>query len=177
MTDPLDVRTLDDIKLLLGLEVKGLLASELEIQEAIRKYYGVGADTLERIVAKKLPSAHLAIEKDKTEDLEALAEDASIIKFVNQILSEAVRDRATDIHIEPFQDELRVRFRIDGLLYNINIPETIKYFQPAIVSRIKVMAQMNIAERRLPQDGRIKIKINEQELDLRISSLPTCAQS
>jgi type II secretion system protein E len=173
MTDPLDVRTLDDIKLLLGFEVKAALASENDIQEAIRKYYGVGADTLERIIAKKLPSERLSVEKDKAEDLEALAEDASIIKFVNQILSEAIKDRASDIHIEPFQDELRVRFRIDGLLYNINIPETIKYFHPAIISRIKVMAQMNIAERRLPQDGRIKIKISEQELDLRISSLPT----
>lgn len=173
MANPLDVRTLDDIKLLLGLEVKGVLSSELEIQQSIRKYYGVGADTLERIIAGKLPSEHFAIEKEKTEDLEALAEDASIVKFVNQLLSEAIRDRATDIHIEPFQDELRVRFRIDGLLYNINIPETIKYFHPAIVSRIKVMASMNIAERRLPQDGRIKIKINEQELDLRISTMPT----
>lgn len=173
MTNPLDVRTLDDIKLLLSLEVRGVLASEVEIQEAIRKYYGVGADTLERIIAKKLPSEQLSMTRDKAEDLETLAEDASIIKFVNQIFSEAIKDRATDIHVEPFQDELRVRFRIDGLLYNINIPETIKYFHPAIVSRIKVMAQINIAERRLPQDGRIKIKINEQELDLRISTLPT----
>lgn len=173
MVDPLDVRTLDDMKLLLGFEVSGVLASESDIQEAIRKYYGVGADTLEQIISKKLPAEQVSIDKDKAEDLEALAEDASIIKFVNQILSEAIKDRATDIHIEPFQDELRVRFRIDGLLYNINIPETIKYFHPAIVSRIKVMAQMNIAERRLPQDGRIKIRINEQELDLRISSLPT----
>lgn len=173
MTDPLDIRTLDDIKLLLGLEVKAALASELEIQEAIRKYYGVGADTLERIIAKKLPSERPDAQKGEAEDLESLAEDASIIKFVNQILSEAIKDRATDIHVEPFQEELRVRFRIDGLLYNINIPETIKYFHPAIVSRIKVMAQMNIAERRIPQDGRIKIKVNEQEIDLRISTLPT----
>ena len=173
MADPLDVRTLDDIRLLLGLEVKGVLASELEIQDAIRKYYGVGAETLERIIAQKSPSEELRMEMEKVEDLEVLAEDASIIKFVNQILSEAVGDRATDIHIEPFQDELRTRFRIDGVLYDINIPETIKYFHPAIVSRIKIMAHLNIAEHRLPQDGRIKIKINEEELDLRISILPT----
>jgi type II secretion system protein E len=173
MANPLDVRILDDIRLLLGLEVKGVLASELEIQEGIRKYYGIGADTLERIIDQKPSAEELKIESEKVEDLEALAEDASIIKFVNQILSEAIKDRASDIHIEPFHDELRVRFRIDGVLYSINIPETIKYFHPAIVSRIKVMAQMNIAERRLPQDGRIKIKVNEEELDLRISSLPT----
>jgi type II secretory ATPase GspE/PulE/Tfp pilus assembly ATPase PilB-like protein len=88
-------------------------------------------------------------------------------------LSEAIKDRATDIHLEPFQDELRTRFRIDGVLYNINTPETIKFFHPAIVSRIKIMAHLNIAERRLPQDGRIKIKVHGQELDLRVSILPT----
>jgi len=173
MTDPLDIRTLDDLRLLLGLEVKGVLASELEILDAIRKYYGVGAETLERIISQQSPSEELRMEKQEIEDLEGLAEDASIIKFVNQILSEAVKDRATDIHLEPFQNELRSRFRIDGVLYAINIPETIKYFHPAIVSRIKIMAHLDIAERRLPQDGRIKIKVNEQELDLRISTLPT----
>ena len=173
MVDPLDIRVLDDLRLLLGLEVRGVLASELEIQEAIRKYYGVGAETLEKIVAQKPPSEELRMITEKVEDLEALAEDASIIKFVNQILSEAIKERATDIHVEPFQDELRTRFRIDGVLYEINIPQTIKYFHPAIVSRIKIMASLNIAERRLPQDGRIKIKINEEELDLRVSIIPT----
>lgn len=173
MTDPLDIRALDDIKLLLGVEVRAVLASELEIEEAIRRYYGVGAETLEKIIAQKSPAEELKMETEKAEDLEALAEDASIIKFVNQILSEAIKDMATDIHFEPFQDALRTRFRIDGVLYDINIPERIKYFHPAIVSRIKVMARLNIAERRLPQDGRIKIKVNEEELDLRISILPT----
>ncbi|MCX5715095.1 MAG: GspE/PulE family protein, partial [Candidatus Omnitrophica bacterium] len=96
-----------------------------------------------------------------------------IVKFVNQILSEAIKDRASDIHLEPFQDELRTRFRIDGILYDINTPETIKYFHPAIVSRIKIMSSLNIAERRLPQDGRFKIKVNDEELDLRVSIMPT----
>ncbi len=173
MVDPLDIRTLDDIRLLLGLEVKGALASELEIAEAIRKYYGVGAETLERIVAQKSPDEELRMVSDKAEDLEALAEDASIVKFVNQILTEAIKDKATDIHLEPFQDELRTRFRIDGMLYDIKIPETIKYFHPAIISRIKIMAHLNIAEHRLPQDGRMKIKVGEEEIDLRISTLPT----
>ncbi len=173
MTDPLDIRTLDDIRLLLNLEVKGVLASEPEIQEAIRKYYGVGAETLEKIIDQKLTSEQLSMREEKVEDLEVLAEDASIITFVNQILSQAVKDRATDIHLEPFYQELRTRFRIDGVLYDVNIPETIKYFHPAIVSRIKIMSGLNIAERRLPQDGRIKIKVNEQELDLRVSIIPT----
>jgi type II secretion system protein E len=173
MSDPLDVRTLDDIRLLLGLEVKGVLSSELEIQQAIRKYYGVGAETLEKIIAQKSAYEELRVKEAKVEDLEALVEDASIIKFVNQVMSEAIRDRATDIHLEPFQNELRTRFRIDGVLYDINIPDTIKYFHPAIVSRIKIMAGLNIAERRLPQDGRMEIKVNNEDVDLRISTLPT----
>ncbi len=173
MTDPLDVRTLDDIRLLLGVEVKGVLASEAEISEAARKYYGVGAETIERIIAQKPAFEELKTTVDNVEDLEALAEDASIVKFVNQILTEAIKDRATDIHLEPFRDELRTRFRIDGILYDINIPETIKYFHAAIVSRIKIMGALNIAEHRLPQDGRIKIKIGEEELDLRVSVIPT----
>lgn len=173
MTDPLDIRILDDLRLLLGLEVKAVLASEIDIMDKIRQYYGVGAETLERIISEKASLLSSNSGEDSAEDLEVLAEDASIIKFVNQILSEAIKDRATDIHLEPFKDELRVRFRIDGILYDINIPETIKYFHAAIVSRIKIMSRLNIAERRLPQDGRIKIKINEEELDLRVSILPT----
>lgn len=173
MADPLDMRTLDDIRLLLNLEVKGVLASEFEIQEAICKYYGVGAETLERIIAQKPVEKKMADRLQEAQETQALAEDASIIKFVNQILSEAVKDRATDIHLEPFHNELRTRFRIDGVLYDVNIPETIRYFHPAIVSRIKIMSGLNIAERRLPQDGRMKVKVNGQELDLRVSMLPT----
>ncbi len=102
-----------------------------------------------------------------------MAEDASIIKFVNQIIHQAVVDRATDIHIEPFEDQLRVRYRIDGVLYDANVPSNIKYFHSAIVSRIKIMANLDIAERRLPQDGRILVRMGENDLDLRISILPT----
>ena len=173
MADPLDIRTQDDLRLLLGLEVKGALASETDIQDAISSYYGVGAETMERIIASKGADEELSMHAEKAEDLEALAEDASIIKFVNQILSEAIKERSTDIHLEPYQEELRTRFRIDGVLYSINTPETIKYFHPAIVSRIKIMAHLNIAERRLPQDGRIKIQVNDRELDLRVSTIPT----
>lgn len=173
MVDPLDVRALDDIRLLLGVEVRGVLSGETEIQEAIRKYYGLGADTLEKIIAQKQPQEELNLFSEKTENLGEMAEDVSIIRFVNQILTEAIRERATDIHLEPFQNELRARFRIDGILYDINTPDTIKYFHLAIVSRIKIMAQLNIAERRLPQDGRIKIKVEDKELDLRVSILLT----
>lgn len=172
VTDPLDVHTLDDLKLLLGLEVKPMLAGEKDILEAIHKYYGVGAETLEEIVSEKNTDVTIASGVAKTEDLEALAEDASIIKFVNQILTQALSERASDIHIEPFENELKVRMRVDGILYDTPIPPTIKYFHQAIVSRIKIMANLNIAERRLPQDGRIKVKLQEKELDLRVSIIP-----
>ena len=162
---------LDDIRLLLGLEVKPVLAGESEISEAINKFYGIGAPILEKIVEQKKIGP---IEKmQEIEDLEALSEDASIINFLNQILLQAIQDRATDVHLEPFEDEVRVRFRIDGVLYDINVPPTIKYFHPAIVSRIKIMAGLNIVERRLPQDGRIKVKIADSELDLRVSIVPS----
>ncbi len=174
VTDPLDIQTIDDIKLVLGYEIKAVLSTEGDILDAIKKYYGIGAETIDRIISKageeKRPSD---IGVEKTQDIEEMAEDASIIKFVNQILAQAYRDHATDIHIEPYEDELKVRYRIDGILYDATIPPTIKHFQSAIVSRIKIMANMNIAERRLPQDGRIKLKVGGEELDLRVSVLPT----
>ncbi len=171
--DPFDVRTLDDLKLLLDCDVSGVLASDVDINKAIRKYYGIGAETIEAIIDTSTAPEEILLSRAKTEDIEDLAEDASIIKFVNQILAQGVKDRATDIHIEPYEDELKVRYRIDGILYDIPIPQNIKHFQSAIVSRIKIMAHLDIAERRLPQDGRIKIRMGVEELDLRISILPT----
>lgn len=173
VSDPLDFHTIDDIRLLLGLKVKTLLGFEKDILEGIHKYYGVGAETLETIVSEEGIDTETQRLLDKVEDLDAIKDDASIVKFVNQILLQAVKDRATDIHIEPFEDDLRVRFRVDGVLYPANIPSTIKHFYAAIVSRIKIMAQLNIAERRLPQDGRIKIKVGDDELDLRVSIVPS----
>ena len=173
MANPLDIHTLDDIKLLLKKEIKTALASEGDIIEAIKKYYGVGAETIEKITPGVSQERFISVQSQETQDLIESAEDASIIKFVNQLLLEAYRDRATDVHIEPYGDELKVRYRIDGILYDTKVPPTIKNFQSAIISRIKIMANLNIAERRLPQDGRIKIKIGEDEVDLRVSILPT----
>jgi type II secretion system protein E len=174
VTNPLDIHTLDDIKLLLGYDTKPVLASEDDIIEAIRKYYGVGADTLEKMMAGEGGrGGAFGVEIPKTEDIEDMAKDASIIKFVNQVFLQAYRDRATDIHVEPFEDEMKVRYRIDGILYDTTIPPSIKHFQSAIISRIKIMSNLNIAERRLPQDGRIRIKVAGDELDLRVSILPT----
>jgi len=172
--DPLEIHTLDDIRLLLGCEIKPVLCGEKDILEAIRKYYGIGADTLESITTEfGSDDTKRPLRRPEVEDIENLAEDASIIKFVNQILLGGYHDRATDIHIEPFADDLKVRYRIDGVLHDAAIPPTIKHFQAAIISRIKIMASLNIAERRLPQDGRIKVKVGGEELDLRVSMLPT----
>ena len=173
VADPLDVRTLDDLKLLLGCDVAGVLATESDINEGIKKYYGIGAETIEEIVDTGDRTEEIALETRKTENIEDLVEDASIIKFVNQILVQGVKDGATDIHIEPYEDELKVRYRIDGVLYDVSVPANIRYFQAAIVSRLKIMAHLDIAERRLPQDGRIRIRVGNNELDLRISILPT----
>lgn len=173
VTDPLDVQMLDDLRILLGCEVKAILASETDILEAIRKYYGIGAGTLEVMMDLGKKEKRPATEKAASEEITDLAEDASVIKFVNQILYQAVQDRATDIHIEPYENDLRIRFRIDGVLHDVHFPPTIKHFQSAITSRLKIMANLDIAERRLPQDGRIDIKVENKDLDLRISILPT----
>ena len=173
ISDPLNVQTLDDLHLLLRVDVDPVLASEKDILQAIRKYYGVGADTIEKMWLKPSPLQGLETFRVSVEDLESLAEDASIIRFVNQIIMQAVTDRATDIHIEPFEDQLRIRYRIDGILYDASVPANIKYFHSAIVSRIKIMSNLDIAERRLPQDGRILVRLGGKDLDLRISILPT----
>ncbi len=170
--DPLDLHTLDDLRLLLGCDVNGVLAGENDILEGIKKYYGIGAETIDKIMKEAKVQENPTISK-AAESVEEMAEDASIIKFVNQIFEQAVTDRATDVHIEPFEDELRVRYRVDGILYNASIPPTIKYLHSAIVSRVKIMSSLNIAEKRLPQDGRIKLKVKGRNIDLRVSIIPT----
>jgi type II secretory ATPase GspE/PulE/Tfp pilus assembly ATPase PilB-like protein len=133
----------------------------------------VGADTIEKMLSGKTDVPHLLSDTQRIDGVADHDEDATIIRFVNQLLAEAIRERATDIHLEPFQDELCTRFRIDGVLYPIHTPDTLKHFQSVIVSRIKIMAHLNIAERRMPQDGRIKIKVEDREMDLRVSTMPT----
>ena len=173
VTDPLDIQLMDDITLVLNYEIQPALAVKDEIIACIKKYYGIGAETIDKIMAQEGEERPGEAGIEKAQDIEEMAEDASIIKFVNQILLQAYKDHATDIHIEPFEDELRVRYRVDGILYEATIPPSIKHFQSAIVSRIKIMADMNIAERRLPQDGRMKIKVGPDDVDLRVSVIPT----
>ncbi len=174
VADPTDIHTLDDIRLLLSYEIEPVLCGEKDLAEAIKKYYGIGAETLGKITPELVSEYAESTGKGKeVEDIEDLAKDASIIKFVNQIILGAYQDRATDIHIEPYQDDLKIRYRIDGILYDAAIPTSVKQFQAAITSRIKIMASLNIAERRLPQDGRIKVKVGNEEIDLRVSVIPT----
>ena len=173
MSNPLDIHTIDDIKLLLKREIKTVLAVRSDVHEAIKKYYGVGAETIEKISPDTSQEKIVNVQYQETQDLIESADDASIIKFVNQLLLEAYRDRATDIHIEPYEDELSARYRIDGVLHETKVPSAIKNFQSAIISRIKIMANLNIAERRLPQDGRIRIKIGDDKFYLRVSIMPT----
>ncbi|MDP3723435.1 MAG: ATPase, T2SS/T4P/T4SS family [Candidatus Omnitrophota bacterium] len=171
IADPFDVQTLDELRLLLDCEVKPVFAMQKEIEEAIARHYGVGASAVERLLDTGTHQA--APITQAAEDLTAKPDEASVISFVNQLLLSAAHDRATDIHIEPFEQLLRVRERIDGVMYEMAVPVDLAKLHQAIVSRIKVMAKMDIAEKRLPQDGRIKVRLDVQELDLRISVLPT----
>lgn len=172
-TDPNNVHDFDDLGLLLKTEIEPIVSSTKEIDDAIKRYYGIGASTIEELIDEQgTDTTNMPIGSDVT-DLDEMAEDASIVRFVNQIIQEAMRDRATDIHVEPLEKELRVRYRIDGMLYEANIPASIRRFQSAIISRIKIWANLDIAERRLPQDGKIVTKMGEKEFDLRVSTLPT----
>ena len=171
VADPFDVRALDELKLLLGCEITPVWAAAREIQDAIQRHYGVGASAVQRLL--DVEPRRSAAPSRGAEDLSAQVNEASVVSFVNQLLLSAFRDRATDIHIEPFGDVLRVRQRVDGVMYELPVPSDLGRLHQAIVSRIKVMAQLDIAERRLPQDGRIKVRLETQDLDLRISVLPT----
>lgn len=171
---PLDINILDDLRLLLSnKEIKTVFADERDIVEATNRYYGVGADTIEKMATVSCKENNDVVNTSIAKDVENSDDDASVTKFVNQLLFEAFKDRATDIHIEPYNDELKIRYRVDGVMYNTKVPPGIKNIQSAIISRIKIMANLDIAERRLPQDGRTKIRIGNDEVDLRVSILPT----
>lgn len=173
LCDPLNAHLLDDIRLVLKRRIEAVVTTPAEINRAIKELYGVGADTVEKILSSDDHAAGGLEISSLSADLGDDSIDASVIKFVNEIILEAVQSEATDIHIEPFESHLRVRYRIDGILHQVPTPPTIRGFHSAIVSRIKIMANMNIAERRLPQDGKILASFGEQQFDLRVSVLPT----
>lgn len=172
--NPMEVWLAEDIKLHLGYQVKRVLSPRSEIEEAIRKYYGVVAGTVDRILAETRPDkSGILAKKEGAEEIEKSAEEASVIKLVNQILAEAIQMRATDIHIEFYQNRVHLRYRIDGILQEVKVPEEIYYIEAAIVSRVKIMAQLDVVEHRIPQDGRVKVKLQDgREVDLRVSVIP-----
>ncbi len=168
--NPFDTGMLSAVQFDAKMPVQFALASKGEIDKALKKYYGVGAETLDEL-AKEDEPLDLLVAEDK--EITEGDQEASVIKFVNQIIWEAYKSRATDIHFEPAEDELRIRNRIDGILHQMEMPPQLKRYQAAIISRIKVMSGMNIAEKRLPQDGRINVRIKGEEIDIRVSTVPT----
>ncbi len=170
MGNPGDIAVLDDLSMVAHAHIQPVLATERDIIEAIREHYGLGAETIERMMSD---TQMMTADAPVTQAIDEATSEASISQFLNQILFQAHRDRATDIHIEPFGNELRIRYRIDGELYDAQVPENIRYFQEALISRIKILSNLNIAEKRLPQDGRFKVKVENADMDLRVSFLPT----
>jgi type II secretion system protein E len=168
VSNPFDSALLSAVQFNAGTTVQFGLAPQDEIEKALKKYYGVGAETLDQM-AEDEPIDLTIEDKEITEG----DQEASVIKFVNQVIWEAYKDRATDIHFEPAEDELRIRYRIDGILHQTPMPPQLKRYQAALISRIKVMSGMNIAEKRLPQDGRINVRIKGEEIDIRVSTVPT----
>jgi len=171
---PLNVKTLDEIRLQLGHNLVEVLARKKDIFDLLKKYYGFAAGTVEKIVSKT-PTEELNAPQTETaiDPIDRMAGDASVINLVNEIIFDASQKRATDIHLEPYRGEFRLRYRIDGVLYDVNLSQRARPLILAILSRIKIMGNLNIVERRLPQDGRAIVKVNDQNLDLRISSIPT----
>jgi general secretion pathway protein E/type IV pilus assembly protein PilB len=161
---------LDALKTLTGLNLKPVLASSEAIQREMKKRLGVGADTIGTLDEEK--SIQVVDENAEDQNIDGAEDEASIIRFVNQVLKDAIELRASDIHLEPFEDEFKIRYRIDGELQDTAVPPQLKQFQPAIVSRIKILSHLNIAEKRLPQDGRIKVRIESAEVDIRVSIIP-----
>ncbi|HEY8504869.1 MAG TPA: type II secretion system ATPase GspE [Gemmataceae bacterium] len=174
--NPYDVYALDELQTVTGLEILPVLASPREITRLIRTHFGVGGETVSALMEEKAAASGGVelledIEADDSE-LAKQAQEASVVRLVNEILLEAINERASDIHIEPEEHGLRIRYRIDGLLQTQRTHAEINRFQLAIISRLKIMAHLNIAEKRLPQDGRIKLRVGGREVDVRVSIIP-----
>jgi len=176
--DPLDTARVDEVAFVVKKDLQVVVANPAEIESAIEKYYGGEASGDVAAILKELGADEeiakevtAAVEMDDEAVVAGLANEAPIVRFVNLVIFQAVQDRASDIHFEPFEDEFRIRYRVDGALYEMSPPP--KHLALPVVSRIKVMANLNISERRLPQDGRINFKLGSRQVDLRVSTLPT----
>ncbi len=171
----LDIHVLDEIRFALGSEIEICFALEKDIEEMLKKYYGLAADTVDKILSETPASERPAAagRSQEVENLEELAAGPSVARVVNQIILDAYQKRASDIHLEPLSSGIRLRYRIDGVLQEAPVPREMKDFFSPILSRIKIMTNLNVAEKRLPQDGKMRVKTQEETLDLRVSFIPT----
>lgn len=173
--DPFNFLARQAASQMINYPIEWVMASRTRILQGLQELYGVGADTFEQILAgRDMDMESLDVDKDEANVLDDDDdEEASVVKFVNTILREALDQRATDIHVEPLADDLRIRYRIDGMLHDIAVPENIRALQSSVIARLKIMSRLDIAERRLPQDGRINLSLEDQQIDVRVATIPT----
>ncbi|MBV8376894.1 MAG: Flp pilus assembly complex ATPase component TadA [Verrucomicrobia bacterium] len=173
--DPFDLLARQALASSLNQRIMYAMSTRSQIVRALRQGYGVGAETFEAILEGRSEDELGLDVKQETNVLDLDDSEASVVKFVNQILREALEQRATDIHVEPLQDDLQIRYRIDGVLHEVPVPPNIKVLQASVISRLKIMAHLDIAERRLPQDGRINLELDAQPIDVRVATIPSVA--
>jgi len=174
-SDPFNMYPLDEVSASVGLNVQPILAERSEIAKLIKNHFGVGGETIEQLVDQRDAAEDVELLEDIEIDgseLSEMALEASVVRLVNEILLEAIESRASDVHVESQNESLAIRYRIDGILHPQPVPAEINKFRAAIISRLKIMAKLNIAEKRLPQDGRIKLKVKGREIDVRVSVIP-----
>ncbi len=173
-SDPFDLYPLDEVSATTGLNVIPVLAARSEISKLVKRHLGVGSETVEGLMAQAEDDEIQLLDEIETDgsELSEMAQEASVVRLVNEILLEAIESRASDVHIESQESGLVVRYRIDGILHPQAVPGEINRFRAAIISRLKIMSRLNIAEKRLPQDGRIKLKVSGREVDVRVSVIP-----
>lgn len=173
-SDPFNLYPLDELAAATGKSIVPVLASRAEIAKLIKTHLGVGSETIEGLLAQSADNALELVDQVESDgsELSQMAQEPSVVRLVNEILLEAIESHASDVHIESQQTGLRIRYRIDGVLQPQPVPPEISRFQAAIISRLKIMARLNIAERRLPQDGRIQLKVSGRDVDVRVSVIP-----
>ena len=173
-SDPLDLYPLDEASAATGKNIIPVVAERAEIARLMNRHLGVGSETVEGLMAAKSEEEVELLEKIETDgsELSEMAQEASVVRLVNEILLEAIQSRASDVHLETQSNGLVIRYRIDGILHPQPTPPEINRFQAAIISRLKIMGRLNIAEKRLPQDGRIKLRVHGREVDIRLSVIP-----
>jgi type II secretory ATPase GspE/PulE/Tfp pilus assembly ATPase PilB-like protein len=172
--DPFDATRPAVISRLVNQPVGWRMGARSRILDGLRQIYGVGADTLDEIIRKRDPRVDDGLLMEEITHLDKVSdEEASVLKFVNHILRSALEQRATDIHLEPMEDRFRIRFRVDGMLSEVSAPANVKVIQSSVISRLKIMARLDIAEKRLPQDGRMNLRLGGKKIDVRVATIPS----